>query len=239
MTATTQADRLFREGRLSDAIGALGNTLKNNPADAKSRTFLFELLCFSGAYERAGKQLAALATADPDAVISTAWYQTALKAQVQRQEMFETGRLPETAAGGNVSGTINGAAFGDLRDGDPRIGPRLEAIIGGRYTWIPFRHLVRVEIKPPSRLRDLFWAPAEIEATEELGNYCGDVILPVVTPFAFRNPNEAVRLGRVTEWVELEGGLEAPEGQKLLLVDGEELPILELRSLVITVASGT
>lgn len=239
MTVTTQAERLFQEGRLADAIVALGDTLKNNPADARSRTFLFELLCFSGAYDRAGKQLAALASADPDAVISTAWYQVALRAQVQRQEMFETGKLPETAPGGSVSGTLNGNPFRDLRDGDPRIGPRLEAIIGGRYTWIPFRHLVRVEIKPPGRLRDLFWAPAELEATAELGNYSGDVILPVVTPFAYRHPNEAVRLGRVTEWVELEGGLEAPEGQKLLLVDGEELPILELRSLVITAASGT
>jgi len=32
----------------------------------------------------------------------------------------------------------------------------------------------------------------------------------------------------------LDGGGEAPVGQKLLLVDGEEFPILELRELEIT-----
>jgi protein involved in temperature-dependent protein secretion len=43
-----------------------------------------------------------------------------------------------------------------------------------------------------------------------------------------------VRLGRATEWTELEGGEQAPVGQKLLLVDDEEFSILELRELEIT-----
>jgi type VI secretion system protein ImpE len=113
----------------------------------------------------------------------------------------------------------------------------MEAIVGGRYTWFPFRHLERVEMKPPERLRDLFWAPAEIEATEELEGYAGDVLLPVMTPFAWRHPDQAVQLGRVTEWTELEGGVEVPEGQKIWLVDGEDVPILEVRTLTINVAS--
>jgi protein involved in temperature-dependent protein secretion len=37
----------------------------------------------------------------------------------------------------------------------------------------------------------------------------------------------------VTEWAELADGEVAPLGQKLLLVDGEAVPILELRELVI------
>jgi len=59
-------------------------------------------------------------------------------------------------------------------------------------------------------------------------------LLPVMTPTASRHPDPAVRLGRVTEWEALDGGGEAPVGQKLLLVDGEEFPILELRELEIT-----
>jgi protein involved in temperature-dependent protein secretion len=42
----------------------------------------------------------------------------------------------------------------------------------------------------------------------------------------------------VTEWVELEDGTPVPLGQKLLLVDGEDLPILELRELDITQTAG-
>ena len=48
-----------------------------------------------------------------------------------------------------------------------------------------------------------------------------------------------IRLGRVTEWVDLEDGNQAPVGQKMLLVDDEEFPILELRELVITHAPET
>jgi type VI secretion system protein ImpE len=46
-----------------------------------------------------------------------------------------------------------------------------------------------------------------------------------------------VRLGRVTQWQVLDDDVEAPIGQKLLLVDGEEFPILELRELTITSAA--
>jgi type VI secretion system protein ImpE len=35
----------------------------------------------------------------------------------------------------------------------------------------------------------------------------------------------------VTDWTVDEGGREYPSGQKILLVDGEEVPFLEVRSL--------
>ena len=57
MTST----ELFRAGRLNEAVQALGAELRNDPTDVKRRTFLFELLCFSGEYDRAGKQLDVLA----------------------------------------------------------------------------------------------------------------------------------------------------------------------------------
>lgn len=232
MTSAVAAEQQYREGRLSDAIATLNDALKSDPTDLRSRTFLFELLCFSGAYDRARKQLDAISTSDPEAHLSTAWYQEALLAQEQRLEMFETGALPESEGEPPPSsGTLNGEPFQDLRDGDPRIGPRLEAIVGGRYTWIPFEHLARVDVEPPQRLRDLFWIPAQIEGTSEVGRLTNEVLLPVMTPLASRHPDELVRLGRVTEWEELTSGDAAPVGQKLLLVDGEEYPILEVREL--------
>jgi protein involved in temperature-dependent protein secretion len=51
---------------------------------------------------------------------------------------------------------------------------------------------------------------------------------------AYEHPAAAVRLGRVTEWTALQDGTQAPVGQKLLRVDDEEFPILEVRELVIT-----
>lgn len=228
------AEELYREGRLAEAIEALNGVLRQDPTDLKNRLFLFELLCFSGAYERARKQLSAVITADPEAAVATAWYQEALRAEEQRQEMFHKGELPdEGGSPGPVSGTLNGRPFEDLRDGDSRIGPRLEVIVGGRYSWLPLEHLARLTMEPPAKLRDLFWARGELKAGEALGGYGGDALFPALTPLAWQHPDEAVRLGRVTEWIETDSGEERPVGQKCLLVDGEDFPLLEVRELVI------
>ena len=48
----------FNAGRVTDAIAALSAWLRDNPGDVPQRTFLFELLCFAGQYDRAEKQLA-------------------------------------------------------------------------------------------------------------------------------------------------------------------------------------
>jgi protein involved in temperature-dependent protein secretion len=55
----------------------------------------------------------------------------------------------------------------------------------------------------------------------------------VLTPAAWRHGDPLVRLGRTTDTDEREDGKEIPVGQKLWLIDGEEVPVLELRELVI------
>lgn len=55
------ATELLRAGQLNQAIQALGAELRDHPSDARRRTFLFELLCFAGEFERAAKHLAVLA----------------------------------------------------------------------------------------------------------------------------------------------------------------------------------
>ena len=228
------ADELYRAGRLTEAISALNEILRRDPTDVRSRTFLFELLCFSGGYERARRQLDAISAADPELGLSAAWYQEALMAEEKRQEMFQKGELPDSGSPPSpVSGTLNGKPFGDLRDADPRIGPRLEIIVGGRYTWMPLEHLASLTMSPPKRLRDLFWAPVQIETTQALEGYSGEALLPIMTPLAWQHPDEAVRLGRWTDWTELASGEEAPVGQKLLLMDDEEFPLPEVRELLV------
>lgn len=58
---------LFQAGRLADAIQALGAELRENPTDPRRRTFLFELLCFAGEYERAEKHLDVLSQGGKEA----------------------------------------------------------------------------------------------------------------------------------------------------------------------------
>ncbi|HUF28322.1 MAG TPA: type VI secretion system accessory protein TagJ [Gemmatimonadaceae bacterium] len=233
----TKARALFDAGALDAAIEALGVDLRSNPTDAQRRTFLFELLCFAGSWSRAEKQLEVLRPAGPQAELGVALYRSALHAEQTRQAMFETGDLPRTSVTDAVAGTINGTPFSSIRDADPRIGARLELFAAGRYLWVPFEHIASIRMEPPRRLRDLLWIPAVVHTGPGIrGLELGEVMLPVLAPLTWKHASEAVRLGRITEWSELEDGSAAPVGQKLLLVDDEEVPILELRELEITAA---
>jgi type VI secretion system protein ImpE len=224
------AQQLYREGRLDEAVRALGAELRDDPTDVRRRTFLFELLVFSGEFDRAEKQLDILADSGKEAGMGALVYRAALHAERLRRAMFESGAFPSSPAE-PVRATVNGADAGVLADADPRIGPRLEVFAAGAYLWLPFAHIASVRMEPPRRLRDLIWIPAKVRTGPQCKDLdLGEVLLPALTPMAFRHPDSAVRLGRSTEWEEADGELR-PAGQKLLLAEGEEIPILEVRSL--------
>lgn len=230
------ARELYQAGRLTEAIEALTAEVRSNPSDGQRRTFLFELLCFAGAFDRAAKQLDVLGQGGQEAAMGMLLYRAALHAEQTRQQMFATGQLPfSTRDPVPVTGSLNGAAFTTLVDGDPRIGGRLEVFAAGEYLWIPFEHIASIRIEPPKRLRDLMWTPAIVRPSRSFqGGELGEVLLPVLAPGTWRHTDPEIQLGRMTEWQELADGREAPVGQKLLLVDGEECPLLEVRELELT-----
>ncbi len=229
------ARELYQAGQLDEAVLALNAEIRDNPADKKRRTFLFELLCFAGNFDRAEKQLDILAEESPDAYTGTLLYRAAMHAERTRKELFEKKDYPSTGVlGDGLRGTLNGTPFESISDSDPRIGPRLEVFAAGRYIWIPIAHIASVEIQPPKRLRDLLWAPALIRTGPSFKDQeLGETLMPVLSPFSYQHRDDAVRLGRATVWEDQESGEPVPFGQKMLLVDGEEFPILEIRRLEI------
>ncbi len=138
-----------------------------------------------------------------------------------------------------VSGLLNGKPFESIRDADPRIGSRLEVIAAGDYLWIGFEHIAHLSIEVPKRLRDTLWAPARLRTGPSFkGQDLGEVLLPALAPGSVATDDPDIRLGRVTEWFRDESGIEFPLGRKVLLVDGEEIPLLEVRTLEIQAAGG-
>lgn len=201
----------------------------------RGRTFLFELLCFAGEYDRAEKQIDVLGRGSDEAEMGAWLYRAALQGESVRREMFAEGDLPSSGSPPPISGTLNGEPFDALLDADPRIGARLEVLAGGQYTWIPLEHVVSVKMEAPQRLRDLKWTPAVVQTGPGFQEVeLGDVLLPATTPLACDASDDEVRLGRVTEWLETEDGTVVPSGQKLLVVDDEPFPFLELRELEVT-----
>jgi type VI secretion system protein ImpE len=227
-----KAKELFDAGQVREAAKEITNYLRDHPMDVAQRTFLFELLCFSGDYARAEKQLGVLAQGNADRELGAVMYYAALHAEKTRHELFEKQNFPKDQAAASLPGTLNGKPFQSLSDADPDLGARLEVFAAGAYLWIPFEHIATMEMEAPKRLRDTLWTPAFVTTGPSFkGTDIGEVLIPAVYPFSWKSPNESVWLGRVTEWAGDDEGNEYPSGQKMLLVDGEEIPFLEVRSL--------
>ncbi len=88
------AQELVREGRLDDALAALQDTVRANPADAKQRTFLFQLLAVMGQWDRALNQLHVVAEMDPAALPMMHTYTDALSCEVLREKVISGERTP-------------------------------------------------------------------------------------------------------------------------------------------------
>jgi type VI secretion system protein ImpE len=233
------AQLLYREGRLTEAARAAAELLRDDPANRKLRTFLFELLSFAGEYERAEKHLALLAGGEKNQEVGALLYHAAIHAEQMREQMFIKGEWPgRPESPPALSGTLNGQPFASIEDADSRIGARLEVFAAGNYLWLPLEHIARLSIEPPRRVRDLLWTPARLETGPGCQQFeLGEILLPALSPRSARHADDLVRLGRLTVWETEDDGagglLEVPYGQKMLLVDGAEVPLLEIRSLTI------
>jgi len=220
--------QLFQQGLLAEAIQMLGAELRDNPADVQRRTFLFELLCFTGEWDRAEKHLNVLAGSTNEAA-GAILYLSAVHAARLREEFADTSKMEESHTAGRA-GTLNGRGFSSIEDIHPALGPRLEVFAAGSYLWIPFEHIASIQMEAPRRLRDTLWAPAMVRTAPSFKEKeLGEVLIPVLYPGSWRSTNPDIRLGRVTEWID-----DLPVGQKMLRLDDDEVPLLEIRDLMFT-----
>jgi hypothetical protein len=112
-------------------------------------------------------------------------------------------------------------AFDWIADADMRLGPVLEAILNGRYYWIPFSRTRRIEIEKPEDLRDLVWMPAHFEFANG-GEAVG--LIPTRYPGSETSEDGAICLARKTVWQEVSPGVFHGLGQRLLATDKGEYP---------------
>ena len=125
-------------------------------------------------------------------------------------------------------GTLNGQPFADFRDYNDLVGPVLELIVQGQYTWMPLEQIKRLEIEAPKNMRDLRWMPARIETTD---GTTGEVYIPALYEGSHNHLNDQVKLGRMTDWADAGEGVYLASGLRLFLVDGDDKALLEVREL--------
>ena len=261
-TLATIAERSLRDGDPVAALAELQARVRDNPADAQLRVFLFQLLCVLGQGERALNQLKVACELDPIALAMAQVYGEAVRCEAMRREVFEGRKSPMvlgepeqwlalliesllTAGHGNQvhagelraraleeadtsTGSIDGRAFTWIADADSRLGPILEAIVNGRYYWIPFHRIQSIAIEAPVDLRDVVWLPAHFTWSNG-GELVG--LIPSRYPGSEHSDEPAIRLARKTVWQQAGETAAIGLGQRMLATDGGELALLDVRRI--------
>jgi type VI secretion system protein ImpE len=128
------------------------------------------------------------------------------------------------------AGSLNGEPFEWLADADQRLGPVCEAVVNGRYYWVPYHRLARVDIEPPADLRDVAWMPAHFQFTNG-GETVG--VIPTRYPGSETAADPQLCLARKTIWQEPAPGVYRGLGQRLLATNAAEYPLMEVRSILL------
>jgi type VI secretion system protein ImpE len=257
-----RSEEFLQTAQLDDALIALEDQVRADPANAKLRVYLFQLLSVMGDWERALSQLNIAAELDTMNLLMAQVCRSALNCEALRSEIFAGKRSPlvfgepdewlglliqasQMVAEGKykasqklrdrafglapaIPGSVDGAAFAWIADADTRLGPVLEAIIDGRYYWVPFTAIRRIKIEPPTDLRDVVWIPScftWVNGGETAG------LIPTRYQNSESSRDNAVRLARKTEWTQLPGGSYLGLGQRMFATDKDEFSLLQIRQI--------
>jgi type VI secretion system protein ImpE len=257
-----EARSLLRSAGCEAALEQLKKDVRKAPREPRLRTFLFQMFCIAGAWDRALTQLAVAAELDPAAVPMAQTYRALIRCEMLRERVFAGTRTPtfmgapepwmpllvealRVLAGGaeaeaaglrdaafeqapETAGTLNGEDFAWIADADPRLGPVLEAMVEGKYYWVPFGRIAQINADPPEDLRDQVWMPARITWSSG-GETVG--FIPTRYPGSAQAGSD-LALARRTEWAD-RGDWQIGLGQRMLTTDGPEVAIMDLRRLSI------
>ena len=135
----------------------------------------------------------------------------------------------------SMQATVNGLcdddqAFTVIQDMDDRFRGVAEILTAsGKYFWVPWQNIQSAEFAKPERPMDLVWRKATIAID---GGPDGEIYMPVRYP----NPNawtDEEKLGRSTQWQEHSEVIVTGIGQRMILIEEEGVPIMEINRLSI------
>lgn len=129
-----------------------------------------------------------------------------------------------------VAGTLDGQPFDWIADADSRLGPVLEAIIDGKYYWMPYLRLRALAVDEPHDLRDMVWAPAHAVFAHGGEAAC---LIPSRYPGSESAGDPLLALARKTVWHEACPGTWHGLGQRMLATDGSEAALFDVRRIAI------
>ena len=155
---------------------------------------------------------------------------------IEAQKLLATGHATEAAelrarafdAAPATSGDIDGTRFAWIADADMRFGPVLEAVVNGRYFWLPFAQIRTILIEAPTDLRDSVWLPAKMKLAND-----GEVVafIPTRYPGTALHGTPAERLARATSWADAGADTFVGTGQRVLSTDQADVALMDARAI--------
>ncbi len=258
---SNKAQEYVRNGDLQGGLSELKNHIRDNPADAASRIFLFQLFAVKGDWDRALTQLNVAADMDNSALLMAQTCRELINCEDFRESVFQGERAPlvfgepETwvatliqalgpvAAGdGVVAAELASAAFDTAT-------PIAGSIDGERFSWIADADM---RLGPATEVivnGKYYWIPfqniAEITIYEPVDlrdlvwlpaefkwKNEGETVGFIPARYPIKSKDDQLLLGRKTVWNDLGGDYFVGEGQRLLSTDVGEYPLLEARHIV-------
>jgi len=89
------AYELYRDAKLGEAIEAALHQVKTAPTDIDARLLLCDLLCLDNQLARADRQLDVMIQQDSTLAAGLGIYRQLVRAELARNEVFQSGRAPE------------------------------------------------------------------------------------------------------------------------------------------------
>lgn len=127
-------------------------------------------------------------------------------------------------------GELDGKAFTKLGGFDSRLPGVLEIAERGTYAWLALEAIEQLELPGgPTNLSDVLWLPGRVSLTS------GEVKVVAVFglyPGTEQSADPMVLLGQVCDWDAAYEQLALGLGGQLLDVDGEPVPLVNIRQLV-------
>lgn len=127
-----------------------------------------------------------------------------------------------------TSGEIDGQPFEWIADADARMGPMLEAVINGRYYWVPFFRISEIQVEEPADLRDSVWMPAFFTWSNG-GESAG--LVPTRYAGSEQSEDQQIKLARKTDWLRRDSELFLGIGQRMLATDKGDYPFMDIRKI--------
>lgn len=141
------------------------------------------------------------------------------EARKLRDQAFE--QAPATG------GSADGQPFAWFADADMRLGPVIEAIVNGRYYWVPVARLSAMTFEAPTDLRDRVWMPAHLQFANG-----GEAVALLPTRYAGTPLDDPLlALSRKTDWAEPLPGFYVGTGQRMFATDAGDLALMDLREV--------